>query len=121
VLPLGLVSLGHVNGGPVNIGVAAGQLPRVDHAACVVVGPEPAVHRGRCAANATSKHGASAASRPTQGGSPCCWWTEGFCCCELALPTRQEAACRWHDVELSACCAAACSTDKRILQWSSSY
>jgi hypothetical protein len=46
VLPLGVVSLSHIHGGPVNIGAAAGQLLRVDDATCIVVGPEPAAHKG---------------------------------------------------------------------------
>jgi hypothetical protein len=45
--------------------------------------------------------------------------TEGFGCCERAPPTGQEAACWWHDVELSACYTVARSTNVRMLRWSS--
>jgi hypothetical protein len=46
VLPLRLVSLGHIHGGPVNIRAAASHLEQVDDAACIVVGPEPAAQWG---------------------------------------------------------------------------
>jgi hypothetical protein len=47
--PASLASMARVTG-PVDIGAAAGQLPRVDDAARVVIGPELATHRGalRC-------------------------------------------------------------------------
>jgi hypothetical protein len=44
VLLLRLVGLRHARGGLANIGITAGQLPRVDDATCIVVGPEPSAY-----------------------------------------------------------------------------
>jgi hypothetical protein len=88
VLPLGLVSLVHVQGGPVNIGAVAGQLPRVDDAVCVVVGPEPAAHQGAMCGGRWFGARCSRGVVTHLGWKPLPRWTEGFGCCEPAPPTR---------------------------------
>jgi hypothetical protein len=62
VLSLGLVGFSRVRSGPVDIGAAAGQLPRVDDAARVIVGPEPVAYRGALRGGHRSGHGAATAS-----------------------------------------------------------
>jgi hypothetical protein len=45
MVPLRLVSNDNVHSGPICIGTTAGQLSRVDDAACIVVGPDPTGHQ----------------------------------------------------------------------------
>jgi hypothetical protein len=119
VLLLGSVGLSHACGGVSNIDAAAGELPRVDDAMCIVVGYEPTAYRGRGAADVRLGRDVAAASRSALGGSTSCRWTEGYGYCEPAPATGQEAACQWRDAELSSCYMAACSTNVWMLRWSS--
>jgi hypothetical protein len=90
----------------------------VDDVARVIGGPEPATHGG--AARQVLDHGAAQPGRRDPPGvdALAAGGLRGLAAASLlSLPTRQEAACRWHDAELSACCMAARSTNIRMLRW----